>query len=113
MWFINGYLVLFQEVCGLTTVACPEGKKCKSKCRDTIKFNLGDQASNVCENFKRATLMEQGRKRYKLELQKWLCSSGHDAMGSSEAGKMLLPALYVVRLLIRGSVRTLPTGFMS
>ena len=52
-----------------------------------VKSKLLDQASNLCEHIKLATIMEQGRKRYEEELDNWHCSEGHEAKGASEAGE--------------------------
>ena len=78
-------------MCGSFTLACPEGKKCKSGCSDTIKYNLADQGSNKCEHFKLVTLIEQGRKRYKLDMEKLICSYDHVALGPSEVGNKAPP----------------------
>ena len=37
------------------------------------------------------TLMEQGRKCYKSDQEKWMCSSNHVSMGTSEVGKKAPP----------------------
>ena len=66
---------------------CLEGKKCKSKCGDTVKFKLSKQGSNICENFKFFTLMEEGRKRCKLDQHEWICSDNHVVAGVEDGKK--------------------------
>ena len=58
-------------------MSCPQGKKCKSKCGDTVKFTLSDQGSSVCKNFKLLSLLEEGRKHYKLDQHQCICSNNH------------------------------------
>ena len=68
-------------------MTCPEGKNCKLKCGDQIKFYSGDQRSITCDHFKLTKLIKQGRNRYKLDQEKWMRSNNHVAMGTSEVGK--------------------------
>ena len=68
-------------------MSCPQGKKCKSKCGDKAKFNLSERGSNVCENFKFPTLLEEGRKCYKLDQHQWKCSNNHVVAGVEDGKK--------------------------
>ena len=75
----------------LSTVRCKEGKDCPSKCKDKeIIFNLGDQASNQCAHFELSSLVTEGRKRYKLDRDQWICSNNHVVSGVEE-GKQAHP----------------------
>ena len=70
---------------------CKEGKDCPSKCKDKdIIFNLGDQGSNQCPDFKLSTLVSEARKRYKLDQGQWTCSNNHVVAGVGE-GKSAQP----------------------
>ena len=66
---------------------CPEGKKCSSKCGDTIYFQLADQGSNKCKHFKLSALLEEGRRRYKLDQHQWICSNNHVVEGVEDGKK--------------------------
>ena len=68
----------------------PEGKKRECKCGDTVKIKLSDQGSNNCKHFKLLTLLEEGRKRYKLDHHQWICSNNHVVEGV-EDGKKATP----------------------
>ena len=70
---------------------CKEGKDCPSKCKDNeIIYNLGDQASNKCAHFELSSLVTEGRKRYKLDQNQWMCSNNHVVEGVEE-GKQAPP----------------------
>ena len=82
---LMAFLVFFQEVGGSIFVRCKEGKDCPSKCKDKeIIFNLGDQGSNQCPDFKLSTLVSEARKRYKLDQGQWTCSNNHVVAGVGE-----------------------------
>ena len=98
MLFLLMVMWLFQEVGGSISVRCPKGKQCESKCGDTIHFNLADQGTNQCKYFKLPAIMEEGRRRYKLDQYQWTCSNNHVNEGV-EDGKRPLHAVYVRRLL--------------
>ena len=69
--------------------------------------------SNTFEHFKLLNMIEQGRNRYKLDNERWTCSDGHVAMGSSEAGKKLLLVRNVGKHLTLGSLHTSLSGFSN
>ena len=78
---------LLQEVGGSITVKCLKGKQCESKCRDTNYFNLVDQGSNQCKQFKLPALVEEGRRRYKLNQHQWICKNNHVIEGVEDGKK--------------------------
>ena len=66
---------------------CPEGKKCSSKCGDTIHFLLADPGSNKCKHFELSALVEEGRKCYKLDQYQRVCNNNHVVEGVEERKK--------------------------
>ena len=75
----------------MISVRCKEGKDCPSKCKDKdIIFNIGDQGSNQCTDFELLSLVTEGRKRYKLDQNQWMCSNKHVVEGVEE-GRQATP----------------------